>query len=108
MHVFRSEGRGASIATYGGLTRAEQSSIGDRRPVTLGVGTRRGLKKHVVRHVQEEEEVSRGRVSAGQVEHDAENPVWEGGQPGDGPKDEVLEGDGTLVAPQRSSAHGKP
>ena len=90
------------------MTSAEQSSIDDRRPVTLGVGTRRGLKKHVVRHVQEEEEVSRGRVSAGQVEHDAENPVWEGGQPGDGPKDEVLEGDGALVAPQRSSAHGKP
>lgn len=60
-----------------------------------------------MRYVPKEEEAAGGRVSIGQIEHDAEDPGEQGVQPSNGAEDEVLEGAGSIVAPQRFSAHGK-
>ena len=61
-----------------------------------------------MRHVQEEEEASGGRVSTGQIEHDASSLVGEGGQLGHSPENKVLEGGSSILASQGSSAYGKP
>lgn len=61
-----------------------------------------------MRLVQEEEEASRRGVSIGQIQYDAQNLVDEGGQFGHGPENKVLEGGGSILASQGSSAHGKP
>lgn len=60
-----------------------------------------------MRYVQEEEEESGGRVPVGEVEHHAENRVDARGFSGSCSKDQIFEGDRSIVLDQRSSQYGK-
>nr|KAF7394185.1 hypothetical protein H0235_016780 [Vespula pensylvanica] len=79
-----------------------RARLEQRRPSPL-----KGVRKHAVRYVQEEEEESGGRVPVGEVEHHAENRVDARGFSGSRSKDQILEGDRSIVLDQRSSQYGE-